>query len=272
MSVRSELCARPVEGSLTLASYATDATPLVDGKSAAKDELDDLGERLFDLHEIMFAHRDRAVLLVLQGTDASGKNGTIKHVVNRFNPAGVRVTEFAEPTEEEASHHFLWRIERALPDLGQIGVFSRSHYEDVIVPAATGSVDEDELEQRYVDIAEFEDGLVERGFAIVKCFLHISYDEQRRRFLRRLRRHDKRWKFEEGDIDTRRLWDGYQRAYGDMLARSTDEVPWYIVPSDHKWYRNWAIAQLLVETFEDMKLDYPEPDLDLAALREKLDD
>ncbi len=273
MSLRKLLRAQPVDGTLTLDSYRTDDHPEVDGKDEAKDALDDLGDRLFDLHELMFAHADRAVLLVLQGTDASGKNGTIKHVVNRVNPAGVKVTEFAEPTEEEAEHHFLWRIRNAVPPHGSLGVFARSHYEDVIVPMAEGSEDRDEIDSRFDDILSFEEELTESGVTVVKCLLNLSYDEQRERFLRRLRRHDKRWKFNEDDIDTRRKWDAYRQAYGEMVARTTtDEAPWYVIPADHKWYRNWAIATILVETFEDMDLDYPQPDLDLEALREALDD
>lgn len=273
MSLRKLLRARPIDGTLTLAGYETDATPLVTGKKQAKSELEELGERLFDLHEMMFAGVAQGVLLVLQGTDASGKNGTIKHVINRVNPAGVSITEFEEPTEEEAQHHFLWRIERAVAGPGTLGVFGRSQYEDVIVPLAEGTEDASEIEARFAAIADFEAGLTESGIRVVKCLLHISYDEQRHRFLRRLRRHDKRWKFDEADLETRRRWDEYQMAYGEVLARSTtDDEPWYVVPADHKWYRNWAVASILVETLEDMDLSYPDPDLDLDALREALDD
>lgn len=273
MTVRELLVAKPVEGTLTLDSYPTDATPLVDGKSQAKDDLEEMGDRLFDLHELMFANRQTGLLLVLQGTDASGKNGTIKHVINRVNPAGVSVTEFGPPTEEELEHHFLWRIRPRLPEPGTLGVFARSHYEDLIVPIAEGSEDEDEIESRYSDIAKMESELTSQGIHVVKCLLNISYDEQRDRLLRRLRRDDKRWKFEEGDIETRRKWDAYQLARGQMIARtSTEEAPWYIIPADHKWYRNWAIARLLVEVLEEMDLAYPQPDLDLDALREALND
>lgn len=273
MSIRKLLQARPIDGSFTLDSEDPAATPLVDSKSQAKNELDEIGEALFDLHEMMFANEDRAVLLVLQGTDASGKNGTIKHVINRVNPAGVVITEFGPPTEEEAEHHFLWRIRPAVPPAGKLGVFARSHYEDVIVPLAEGAEDAAEIESRFEDIAQFESELTASGIQVVKCLLNMSYDEQRERFLRRLRRHDKRWKFGEGDIATRRNWDAYQMARGETVARtSTDDEPWYIIPADHKWYRNWAIAKILVETFEDMDLSYPKPDLDLEALREALDD
>lgn len=273
MSIRKLLRAEPVDGTLTLASYETGATPLVDSKKQAKAELEEVGERLFDLHELMFANETSGILLVLQGTDASGKNGTIKHVINRVNPAGVTVAEFGPPTEEEAEHHFLWRIRPEVPRLGRLGVFARSHYEDVIVPVAEGSEDRDEIDNRYDDIAEFESELTESGIRVVKCLLNISYDEQRERFLRRLRRHDKRWKFNEADLETRRKWDAYRMATGEALARtSTDDEPWYVIPADHKWYRNWAIAHILIETLEDMDLSYPEPELDIDSLKEALDD
>jgi PPK2 family polyphosphate:nucleotide phosphotransferase len=273
MNLRDRLRATLIDGRLTLASYDSGATPLVSGKDDAKDGLDAMADQLFDLHEIMFAHADRSVLLVLQGTDAAGKNGTIKHVVNRVNPAGVTVAEFDEPTEEEEKHHFLWRIEQQVPSPGKLGVFARSHFEDVIVPIAEETEDEAEIDSRFEDIVAFERELADGGTVVVKCLLHISYDEQRRRFLRRLRRHDKRWKFDEGDIATRRKWDQYQLAMGETVARThTDEAPWYIIPADNKWYRNWAIARILVETWEDWNLDYPAPDLDLEALREALDD
>jgi PPK2 family polyphosphate:nucleotide phosphotransferase len=259
-----------VDGSFTLAGWLPDATPLIDSKGSAKEELVELGERLFDLHEMMFAGKDRSVLLVLQGSDASGKNGTIKHVLRHVNPAGLRVASFEEPTEEERRHHFLWRIREEVPGPGMIGVFNRSHYEDVLVPLAEGS--DDDLDSRFDDIRAFEEELHESGIIVVKCLLHISYDEQRQRFLRRLRREDKRWKFAESDLETRRLWDEYQLAYGEVVARSNwEHAPWYVVPADHKWYRNWAVARLLVDTLEGLNLAYPQPDLDLETLRERLE-
>lgn len=272
MSLRKLLRADPVDGTLTLDSYPTNATPNVDGKGSAKDELDELGDLLFDQHELMFANESTGLLLVLQGTDASGKNGTIKHVINRVNPAGVSVTEFGPPTEEERRHHFLWRIEKAVPQLGTLGVFARSHYEDLIVPLAEQEEDVD-VDTRFGDVESFEADLAASNITVVKCLLNLSYAEQRRRFLRRLRRDDKRWKFDTADLETRRKWDAYQMARGEVVARTNyDDAPWYIIPADHKWYRNWAIATILLETLEDMHLSYPQPDLDLYALREALDD
>lgn len=273
--VASRFCAAIVDGAFTLAGLDPAATPLVGGKKEAKKDLEDLREELFDLHEKMFAHRERALLLVLQGTDASGKNGTIKHVVTAVNPAGLQVASFDEPTEEELEHHFLWRIEPHVPDPGFLGVFNRSYYEDALVPIADpdnapgGDVD---VPGRLKEINEFEADLNERGVIVLKCLLHISYDEQRRRFVRRLRRHDKRWKFSEKDIDTRRRWDEFQRAYGDVVAAtSTDRAPWYVIPSDHKWYRNWAVAELIVSTLRSIDEGYPQPDLDLDTLRGRLE-
>lgn len=273
MSLRKLLAADPVDGAFTLASRDSSVTPLTDSKKQAKNELDEMGERLFDLHEMMFAGEQRSILLVLQGTDASGKNGTIKHVINRVNPAGVSSAEFAVPTDEEAEHHFLWRIRPEVPTPGKLAVFSRSHYEDVIIPLAEQSEDDAEIDSRFDDIADFEAELTKSGVAVVKCLLNISYDEQRERFLRRLRRPDKRWKFAEADLETRRNWDSYQMAAGETVARSsTDDEPWFVIPADHKWYRNWAIAKILLEVLDDMDLSYPEPDLDLDSLREALDD
>ena len=256
-------------GMVDLAGFATDETPLINGKDEAKDGLDDMEDRLFDLHEMLFAESDRSLLLVLQGMDASGKNGTIKHVVRLVNPAGVRVASFTEPTEEELEHEFLWRIRRELPGPGVLGVFNRSHYEDALVPIAERH---DDAQKQIEEIVEFEKELASTGTTVVKVFPHISYDEQRRRFLRRLRRDDKRWKFSESDLETRRRWTDHQSAYGQILsATHTEEAPWFIVPADHKWYRNWAVARILIETMEAMNLAHPQPDLDLEDLRARLE-
>ncbi len=263
----------PVDGEVNLAGFDAAETPMVDGKSEAKDELeDDLADELFDQHELLFASRKRSLLLVLQGTDCSGKNGTIKHVVIHMNPAGVRTASFTEPTADEKKEHFLERHRRELPKPGQLGVFDRSHYEDYLVPAVHNEMTDDELAERLDEINAFEQELIDGGTILVKCLLHISYDEQRERFLRRLRRDDKRWKFAASDIASRQKWDEFQAAYGQILtATSTEAAPWYIIPADHKWYRNWAIAHLLVETLKSLNLSYPQPDFDLADLRARLE-
>ncbi|NNC42506.1 MAG: polyphosphate kinase 2 family protein [Acidimicrobiia bacterium] len=266
-SIRDDLRSPVDATALNMAAFPTDSHPGVDSEDDARDEMEGMREQLFDLHEMMFAGEEQRVLLVLQGLDASGKNGTIKHVVGLLNPAGVSVASFTEPTGEEKQQHFLERVSSRVPDPGSLGVFDRSHYEDLLVPLATGSETHDVLDRRFQEVIDFERDLIDGGTVVVKCVLHISYDEQRRRFLRRLRRDDKRWKFAESDLDTRKLWDEYQAAYGEVVARtSRPGAPWYIVPSDHKWYRNWAIARILLETFRDMDLAYPQPALDVEAL------
>jgi len=271
-STMSEQLLVPTDENLTLAGF--DPALEYVSKSDAEDELDDLRDRLFDLHELMMANEDHAVLLVLQGLDCSGKNGTIKHVVDAMNPAAVTVASFVEPDADEEDEHFLTRIERQVPEPGRLTVFDRSHYEDVFVPAVMEGMDGDEFDRRIDEIIEFEERLVDGGVTVVKCLLHISYDEQRERFLRRLRRHDKRWKFSEADIETRAKWDEWQVVYGKAIGRSsTEHAPWHMIPADHKWHRNWVIARLLVETFERFDERYPEPysDDELEALRARLE-
>lgn len=271
--LRQTLRARPIDGALSLAGHDTRATPGVASKADGKSELrEELSDRLFDRHEMLFAESDRSVLLVLQGTDCSGKNGTIKHVAIHMNPAGVDITEFGPPTEDEQKQHFLERIEEAVPGPGQLGVFARSHYEDVLVPSARGTLDQAEIDDRIDEIISFEKRLVDGGTTVVKCLLDLSFDEQRERFLRRLRRDDKRWKFDVGDVETRRHWHEFQAAYGSVVGRTDlDVAPWYVIPSDRKWYRNWAIARILLETFDDMGLAYPQPDLDIEGLVQRLE-
>lgn len=230
-----------------------------------------MAERLDGLQERLYAEGTRSLLLVLQGLDTSGKGGTIRHVVTALNPAWVDVVAFKKPTEEELSHHFLWRIERRLPAPGGITVFDRSHYEDVLVVRVHDLVPEDEWRTRYDEINGFERGIVEGGTTIVKCMLHISFDEQRERLLARLDDPTKHWKFREGDIDERARWPDYQRAYAEVLRRcDTPDAPWYVVPADRKWYRNWAIARLLLETLEEMDPRYPPSTLEVPRLKARL--
>ncbi|MEZ5217248.1 MAG: polyphosphate kinase 2 family protein [Ilumatobacteraceae bacterium] len=272
-SFRDLFRARPLDGVLNLAGYDPTWTPAAPSKSDAKDAVEGaLAERLFDAHELLYASKERSVLLVLQGLDCSGKNGTIKHVVISMNPAGVRTASFKVPSEAEREQHFLQRYRERLPEPGQLAVFDRSHYEDVIVPLVHTDLDEDGIRHRIDEINDFERELHDRGTEMVKCLLHISFDEQRDRFLRRLRRDDKRWKFSEADVDTRRQWNEFQASYG-MVAGMTspDHAPWYVIPADHKWYRNWAIANLLIEVLDAMGLAYPQPELDIERLRARLE-
>jgi PPK2 family polyphosphate:nucleotide phosphotransferase len=270
MSVRELLRARP-DSDDPLARHATDSHPGVkDKKKAAAGEISD-GGQLAALQERLFAEDKRMLLVVLQGIDTSGKDGTIKHVIGDVNPLGCKITAFKKPTPEEAKHHFLWRIRRALPEPGQIGVFGRSHYEDVIVPRVHGGQSDRDIDKRYADIAKFEAGLVEGSTTVVKCFLHISFEEQRRRLLERLDNPDKRWKFNEGDVDQRELWPQYQDTFREVVRRSSyDIAPWYVIPADRKWYRNWAVGRILLETLTEMAPEYPRPALDIPALKGRL--
>jgi len=254
-----------------LAGCEAGSHPGVKGRKTAGRSLEADADGLAGLQERLWAEKARTVLLVLQGIDTSGKDGTIERVIGLVNPLGCRITSFKKPTEEEARHHFLWRIRRALPAPGEIGVFGRSHYEDVLVPRVHGGLPGAEIDRRYVEIARFEAGLAANATTIVKCFLHISHEEQRRRLLARLDDPDKRWKFEVGDLDERARWPKYEDAFREMLRRSNaDEAPWYVVPADRKWYRNWAVRRLLLETLTEMAPEYPRPALDIPTLRARL--
>ena len=263
-------------GPVVLAGYPTGARPLAPlDKTGKMTELISDPALLSGLQERFYAEASaggtRRLLLVLQGMDTSGKGGVTKHVVSVFEPIGVRYTAFKKPTEEEMQHDFLWRIRKALPGPGIIGVFDRSHYEDVLVPRVHATVGADEVDRRYAEINQFEAELVAAGTTIVKCFLHISYDEQRNRLLSRLDDPTKRWKFNEGDLTERARWSDYVTAYETMLERcNTPAAPWFLVPSDSKKYRNWAIAELLKETLQELDPQYPDPHLDIEALRASL--
>jgi PPK2 family polyphosphate:nucleotide phosphotransferase len=241
------------------------------GRSKARAALEEVAAPLAELQERLYAERTRSVVLLLQGMDASGKGGAIKQVAGALNPAWCQVTSFKKPTEEELAHHYLWRVERALPAPGLIGIFDRSHYEDVLVVRVHELVGADEIEGRYDEINAWEDKLTSAGTTFVKCMLHISRDEQRERMLARLDEPDKHWKFKESDLDERDRWADYESAYVDALQRcSTAAAPWYVVPADRKWYRSWAVSQLLLETLRELDPQFPRPDLDIARLRSRL--
>jgi PPK2 family polyphosphate:nucleotide phosphotransferase len=258
-----------------LRALPTDATPGYDGdKDSGKAALEAMGDELFELQERLFANKvdgGRSVLLVLQGMDTSGKGGTLKHTVGLVDPQGVKITSFKAPTEEELAHDFLWRIRRALPGPGLIGVFDRSHYEDVLVVKVRGFAPPEEVERRYGAINEFEAELAETGTTVVKCMLHISPDEQKQRLLDRLDDPTKHWKYNPNDLVERGRWGEYRAAYEVALERcSTERAPWYVIPSDRKWYRNLAIGHLLLETLRGLDPQWPKADFDVAAEREKL--
>jgi PPK2 family polyphosphate:nucleotide phosphotransferase len=267
----SALLRADATGAAILPGLDTRATPGVEDRETAEAEMPELADRLDDLQERLWVEGARSLLVVLQGMDTSGKGGTVRHVFSAMNPAGLEVTSFKKPTEEELAHHFLWRIERKLPVPGEVMVFDRSHYEDVLVARVRSLVPEEVWRARYDEINEFEERVTAAGTTIVKCMLHISYDEQRERLLARLDDPDKHWKFNEGDIEERRLWPAYQAAYEDAIREcSTEIAPWHVIPADRKWYRNWAISKLLVETLERIDPKLPRPDLDVEALRERL--
>jgi PPK2 family polyphosphate:nucleotide phosphotransferase len=230
-----------------------------------------LGERQERLYARAKAGVDRRrVLLVLQALDCGGKDGTIRSVVGALDPLGVQQRAFGPPTAQERSHHFLWRITQALPPVGYIGVFNRSHYEDVLVARVRELVPAAVWRRRYDEINAFEQALVADGVTLVKVMLHISYAEQGERLLSRLADPSKRWKFNPADLEDRVRWDEYQRAYGDVLDRCSAAARWYVVPADRKWYRNWAVANLLLAHLDDLDLTYPEVDLPVDELRARI--
>jgi PPK2 family polyphosphate:nucleotide phosphotransferase len=252
------------------------ATPLAPGdKEHTREVMCAEGLRLAELQERLFAEGAtggrRRVLLVLQGMDTSGKGGVVRHVVGVVQPQGVQYTAFKRPTAEELRHGFLWRVRRAVPEPGMLGVFDRSHYEDVVAGAVRGSVSAEVVERRLREIVRFERQLAEDGVTLVKVFLHLSPWEQKQRLLARLDDSAKQWKFDPGDIDDRALWPAYQRAYEAVLERTDSSVaPWYVVPADRKWYRNWAVGRLLLETLTELDPRLPEPTYDVAEQRDRL--
>jgi len=276
--LRSLLRVEPGGGPVDLSSYPTAGTPGGPrGKARGRSETEAMRPRLAELQERLYAQSRvggdrRRLLLVLQGMDTSGKGGTVKHVVAGLNPAGLRVRGFAAPTDEERRHHYLWRIRRELPHAGEIGVFDRSHYEDVLVVRVHDLVPRSTWRRRYAEINRFEQQLADEGTTLVKVFLHIGYEEQRARLLARLDRPDKRWKFSPSDIEERALWPAYREAYEAVLERcSTAAAPWYVVPADRKWYRNWAISRLLLEHLEELAPAYPRTrEAEVARYRERL--
>ena len=220
----------------------------------ADQELQSLGEEISKLQELLAAAQRHSMLIILQGMDTSGKDGTIRHVFNHINPQGCYVYSFKEPTGEELAHDFLWRVHKNAPAKGSLGIFNRSHYEDVLVARVQQLVPESVWRARYKEINDFEKLLANSGTLILKFFLHISYDEQAQRLLAREQDKDKAWKLSASDWETRKHWDDYQQAYEDALSKcSASEAPWYIVPANHKWYRNLAISRIIVDTMRAYK-------------------
>ena len=256
-------------GEVDLADFDPHGTPGFAGdKTEGKEALADLGTVLSEFQERLFADGRsggrRRVLLVLQGMDTSGKGGVMRHAVGLFDPQGVQIKSFAAPTDEERRKGFLWRIRRNLPEPGMIGIFDRSHYEDVLIGRVRSLASPSTIAKRYDSINAFEDKLVDSGTTVIKAMLHISPDKQKQRLLARLGDSTKHWKYDVADLEERARWNEYQRAYEIALERcNTAAAPWLIVPSDRKWYRNWAIASVLRETLEGMDLTWPVADFDV---------
>jgi PPK2 family polyphosphate:nucleotide phosphotransferase len=228
------------------------------GKEQAKAVTGQLIGQLGELQQRLYANGDRAMLIVLQGMDTSGKDGTIKNVMSGVNPQGCKVATFKAPSNSELAHDFLWRVHHEVPAKGQIGIFNRSHYEDVLITRVHKIISAKVAAQRLNQIKEFEELLAENGTTILKFFLHISKDEQKERLEARILDPEKRWKFSEGDLEERKLWADYMAAFEDvMAATSTDRAPWYIVPANRKWYRNLVVADRVVSALQDMKLKTP---------------
>lgn len=266
-----------VSGPVDLATFDSRATTGFDGsKAEAKNLLPEIGEELEALQEKLFAggrtaSTNRRVLLVLQGMDTSGKGGIVRHVTGLVDPQGLSIASFKKPTPEELEHDFLWRIERALPEAGMIGVFDRSHYEDVLIGRVRQLAGPDEIERRYAAINGFEREFTASGGIIVKCLLHISAADQKERLAARLDDPTKHWKYNPSDLDERMLWSDYQRAYAVAIERcSTEAAPWHLVPSGRKWYRNWAVAMLLLEQLRALDLQWPVADFDVEGEKARL--
>jgi PPK2 family polyphosphate:nucleotide phosphotransferase len=260
----------------SLADIDPSSTPGFDGKKKSGEaELAARAGELADLQERLYANSlfggERSLLLVLQAMDTAGKGGIVGHVVGQVNPQGVRAFAFKAPTDEEKSHDFLWRVRKELPPPGYLGVFDRSHYEDVLIHRVHGFSTPEQIEERYGIISEFESSLVAAGTTLVKVMLHISPKEQKKRLTERLERPEKNWKYNPGDVDERLSWAAYQEAYQIALDRtSTTDAPWFVVPADHKWYARLAVQRLLLDALRGMHLEWPLADFDVEAEKARL--
>jgi PPK2 family polyphosphate:nucleotide phosphotransferase len=236
-------------------------------KETSKDELLKINARLEELQEMLYAENKHKILVVLQAMDSGGKDGTIRHVFDGVNPQGVRIASFKVPTKEELDHDYLWRVHKHTPGKGEIVIFNRSHYEDILVVRVHDLVPKSVWRRRFKHIRDFERMLADEGTTILKFFLHIGLDEQKERFQARLNMPHKRWKFRLGDLEERKLWDNYQTVYQEAISRtSTEWAPWYIIPANRKWYRNLVISRIVVETLDSLHMNYPEPEEDLEGI------
>lgn len=239
---------------------AEDTSLAKDGESAAKKELKGLRKKLIKLQQVLYAENKHKLLIVLQAMDSGGKDGTIRSIFKGVNPQGVKVASFKVPTELELSHDYLWRIHSKVPAKGEIVIFNRSHYEDVLVVRVHELVPQEIWMKRYQQINAFERLLVQEGTTILKFFLYISKDEQKRRFMERIEDPEKQWKFNPNDIEERQYWDAYMGAYQDVLEKtSTPQAPWYVIPANHNWYRDLVISRIIVSRLKELKMAYPQP-------------
>ena len=255
---------------LKLSEIDPDFTAKHENKASAAADLEKHTQKLRQLQYLLYAEGKRSLLICLQALDAAGKDGTINHVLGNMNPQGTRVHGFKVPSKEEAAHDFLWRIHQQTPGHGEVVIFNRSHYEDVLVARVHNLVPQDVWSKRYDLINDFEKGLMANGTHIIKFFLHISPEEQLRRFKRRLDDPARHWKISEADYAERGLWPQYTEAYEEALRKtSTKHAPWYVIPSNHKWFRNLAVSKIVVETLESLEMEFPEPTVDLTEIRRK---
>ncbi len=258
----------PSDTKVKLADYDPDDTGSFKSKAKADAVLDQHREKLFELQELMYAEDRRSLLVVLQGMDAGGKDGTIRHIFTGVNPQGCQVTSFKEPSETELHHDYLWRVHQAVPARRMIGIFNRSHYEDVLVVRVHGQLSKDALADRFRQINHFEKMLHENGTTILKFFLHISKDEQKARLQERLDHPTKYWKVSPSDLKEREHWDEYCQAYEDVFRHcSTKHAPWYIIPANKKWHRNVVISDILLRTLDSFKMKYPKSEFDMSKMK-----
>ncbi len=242
-----------------------------DGQSAAKKEMKDLHKKLIKLQQLLYAENKHKVLIILQAMDSGGKDGTIRSIFKGVNPQGVKVASFKVPTETELSHDYLWRIHQKTPASGEIVIFNRSHYEDVLVVRVHGLVPENVWKKRFEQINEFESLLVDEGMTILKFFLCISKDEQKQRFIERIEDPEKQWKFNPNDIKEREYWNAYMQAYQDVLDKtSTKNAPWFVIPSNQNWYRDLIISRIIVDALKGLKMSYPQPVENIAQFLDVL--
>ena len=267
MKLKSPHLIKP-HSKVSLSKLATDDDGGFSTKEAAAAVLVKHRDRLAAMQDVLYASQTKALLIVLQGMDTAGKDGTIRHIFSGVNPQGCDVASFKVPTPLEARHDFLWRAHAAVPPLGMIKIFNRSHYEDVLSPRVHKLISAKTAKQRFEDINAFETSLTNNGVVILKFFLHISQQEQTARLQSRLDTPDKHWKLSEADFKERKFWHEYQAAYDDLIAATSHKhAPWFVIPADHKWYRNVAISKILADTLEALKLDYPAPTMDAKKIK-----